>query len=141
MKTIRRRKRLCLDSIYHFIRRCRLETQRCEAARAYVAAIVLLGAALEYLLTAWIRAYPSVIRAEGKKFTDRWGLWELSQIAYRAGFLDYRAFQASERIRKFRNLVHPNWYAGRKPLKLSKNILDARFADFDRVIDSIERNL
>ena len=110
----------------------------CEASRAYLAGIVLSGATLEYILTAWVRAF--VGRSTGrKKLTDHWSLKELNDLARKHGLFDYRAFCCAERIRKFRNLVHPNWYAGRRPIKFTKHILEARLADYDAIMDSIQR--
>ena len=103
--------------------------------------MVLLGASVEYILSAWIRAFPSIVYAQNKKLTDHWTLQDLNQLARRAGLLNYNAFRALERIRKFRNLVHPNWYAGRKPIKFSKRILEARISDYNEVIESIQRNV
>ena len=54
--------------------------------------------------------------------TDHWDLRTLNVLAYQSGFMDYRAFQAAERIRKFRNMDHPNWYAARKPMRYGKGI-------------------
>lgn len=141
MKAIRRHKRVSSESLYRFVRRCRLEIRKCEKVNAYLAAIILLGSALEYLLTAWIRAYPEVVYSQRKKLTDHWDLRTLNTLAYQSGFWEYRAFQAAERIRKFRNMVHPNWYAGRKPLRFVKSIVEDRMADFDIVTDSFQRNL
>jgi hypothetical protein len=110
----------------------------CEASRAYLAGIVLSGAALEYILTAWIRAF--VGRQTGRqKLTDHWSLKDFNHLAYEHELFDYKAFCAAERIRKFRNLVHPNWYAGRKPIRFTKHVLKARLADFDTIVDSIQR--
>jgi hypothetical protein len=109
----------------------------CEASHAYLAGIVLSGAALEYILAAWIRAFVS--RASRKKLTDHWTLKELNDLGFRHGLFDYKAYCSAERIRKFRNLVHPNWFAGRKPIRFTKHILEARLADYNAVIDSIAR--
>src|SRR5205814_328995 len=100
----------------------------------------LSGAAIEYILAAWIRAFDILKRARHKKrLSDHWSLKELNDLAYEQGLFDFRAFCASERIRKFRNLVHPNWFAGRNPNRFTKHILGARLRDYDTVIDSIQR--
>jgi hypothetical protein len=132
---------LSSQSIYQFINRCRKETKRCEDAHAYLACIILLGATLEYMLSAWIRAFPQTVYAHRRKLTDHWNLKDLNELAYRTDFFDYGAFRASERIRKFRNLVHPNWYAGRKPLRFTKRILDARISDYNKVMESVQKNI
>ena len=103
--------------------------------------MVLTGAALEYLFTAWIKAYPAVLRSSRRKLSDHWDLNQLITLARDSGFLDYKAFLAAQRIRKYRNLIHPNWYAGRKPLRFTKKLLDARLTDYENVISSIEKNL
>jgi hypothetical protein len=126
-----RRKRLSEAAIYRFINRCRREMKLCEASKAYLAGIVLSGAALEYILTAWVRAFEI---ANGRR-----NLKELVATAYKHGLLDRKAFCAAERIRKFRNLVHPNWFAGAKPIRFTTHLLDARLADFNVIVDSIKR--
>jgi len=140
LKTPRRRKRLSQPAIYRFIRRCRLEVRICERSKAYLAGIVLSGAAIEYILAAWIRAFDILRRAKHeKRLNHHWSLKELNDLAYKQGLFDLKAFRASECIRKFRNLVHPNWFAGRKPRKFTKHILAARLRDYDTVINSIQR--
>ena len=137
MNKLNRKKRLTEKSLYQFLKRCRLEIKKCESAKAYLACIVLIGANLEYILTAWIRAYPGVVYSGNKKITDRWDLKDLNDLAYKYGFINRRALTASERIRKTRNMIHPNWYAGRKPIRFSKELMDARNADFDIIMDSM----
>jgi len=123
-----------------FINRFRLEVRICERSKAYLAGIVLIGAAIEYILAAWIRAFDILRRAKHKKrLSHHWNLKELNDLAYEQGLFDLKAFRASERIRKFRNLVHPNWFAGRNPRRFTKHILAARLRDYDSVIDSIQR--
>jgi len=140
LKTPRRRKRLSQPAIYRFINRFRLEVRICERSKAYLAGIVLIGAAIEYILAAWIRAFDILRRAKHKKrLSHHWNLKELNDLAYEQGLFDLKAFRASERIRKFRNLVHPNWFAGRNPRRFTKHILAARLRDYDSVIDSIQR--
>lgn len=139
--TIKRRKRLSLDSLYKFINRCRKEMKTCEKGKAYFASLILIGTSVEYIFTALIRVYPEMVYTNHKKLTDHWTLKELNEIVYKSGFMNRTAYLASERIRKYRNMVHPNWYAGRKPLRFSKKMVDERIADFNTIIDSVERNL
>jgi len=141
MKTIRRHKRLTENSIYRFLNRSRKEIKKCEKAGAYLAAIVLIGANLEYLLTAWIRAYPGVAHDNHRKSTANWNLKELIHLAWKSGFLDHKSYLSAERIRKYRNLVHPNWYAGRRPLRFTKRVLEDRLADYDAIMNSFRRNV
>jgi hypothetical protein len=61
------------------------EIKACEAVRAYLAGIVLSGAALEYILTAWIRAF-DVPRMGRKKLTDRWDMKHLIDRVYELRF-------------------------------------------------------
>ena len=49
-RPIRRRKRLNFDSLMKFLDHTHREIRRCEKARAYLAGIVLMGAAVEYAL-------------------------------------------------------------------------------------------
>lgn len=112
----------------------------CESARAYLAGIILCGAALEYTLTAWIRAF-DVPRVGRRRLTERWDLKHLIDRAYETRWFDYKAFRSAERIRKFRNLVHPNWYAGRKPIRFTKNVLGERLEDLSTAVDCLYRNL
>jgi len=112
----------------------------CEQSKAYLAGVVLTGAGIEYILTAWIRAFDILKHVKHpKKLTDHWSLKELIDLAYQQGLFDLEAFCAAERIRKFRNLVHPNWFAGRKAVRFTKHLLEARHRDYDTVIDSIQR--
>jgi len=112
----------------------------CESAGAYLAGIVLCGAAREYILTAWIRAF-DVPRMGRKKLIDRWDLIHLNNRAYENGWFDDKAFRSAERIRKVRNLVHPNWYAGRKPMRFTKHVLEERLEDLSAAVDSLHRNI
>jgi hypothetical protein len=141
MRTIRRRRNLSEISIYRFINRCRKELRICRESHACLAGVVLIGASLEYLLAAWIRAYPNVVYGRHRRLSDHWSLKELNELAYQERFFDRSAFHSSERIRKSRNLVHPNWYAARRPLRFTKRMLEARLSDYNSVIDSIQRNL
>ena len=141
MKKLRRRTRLSLTAIYRFINRSRLEMKKCENANAHLAVIMLVGVTLEYILSAWIRAFPDVVYSRHKKLSAYGNLMGLNRLAYECGLFDYKAFRASERIRKYRNLVHPNWYAGRKPMRFTESMVDDRLADYNSVIDSIQRNI
>ena len=134
MNTPSRSKRLTEKSVYRFINRCRGEIRACERAGAYLAGIVLCGAALEYILSAWIRAF-DIPRMGRKKLTEHWSLMDLNNRAYETGWLDDEAFRSAERIRKFRNLVHPNWYAGRKPMRFAKDVLEERQEDLNAAVD------
>ena len=139
MSTPRRRKRLTEASVYRFLNRCRKEIKACGAVRAYLAGIVLSRAALEYSLTAWIRAF-DVPRMGRKKLTDHGDLKNLIDRAYELRWFDHKAFR-SERVRKFRNLVHPNWFAGRKPIRFTKDVLEERLEDLDAAVLSLYRNI
>jgi hypothetical protein len=140
MNTPRTRKRLTEKSVYRFLNRCNKEIKACEATRAHLAEIILNGAAPEYILTAWIRAF-DVPRRGRRKLTDRWDLIDLINRAYEVKWFDRKAYLAAQRIRKFRNLVHPNWYAGRKPIRFTRHILDERREDLSTAVNSLYRNL
>ena len=102
--------------------------------------MVLTGAAVESILVVWLRAFDVLRGAKHKKkLTDHWTFKELNDLAYHHGLYDHKSFRAAERLRKFRNLVHPNWFAGRQPPRFTKRALDARLRDYDTIIDSIQR--
>jgi hypothetical protein len=42
-------------------------------------------------------------------------------------------YEAAERIRRTRNLLHPNWYASWKPPSITGYMLEAREDDFQRI--------
>jgi hypothetical protein len=112
----------------------------CERSKAYLAGMVLTGAAVEYILNAWLWTFDVLRLAKHKKkLTDHWTFKQLNDLAFQEGLYDVRAFRAAERIRKFRNLVHPNWFAGRRPARFSKHALNARLRDYDTIIDSVNR--
>jgi len=136
---VRRRKRLTFDSLLTFINRSRVEIARCKRAKAYLAGCSLLGATLEYSLTAMMRAYPHVVYVTGKRLRQHWDLGTLNQFARACGWFDHKGFLAAERIRKNRNMLHPNWYASRRPPRITRTMLDARLSDFDEALASLRK--
>jgi hypothetical protein len=84
-----------------------------------------------------MRAWPDVVYRQGKKLKAHWDLKGLNQFARTVGCLDYRAFLAAERIRKRRNLVHPNWFASRTKPQIKKSVFVACETDLDEVWRSI----
>jgi hypothetical protein len=85
---MRRRKHLNFDSLIKFLDHSRREVKRCEEAKAYLAGIVLMGAALEFALTGLMRAWPDVVYRQGKKLKAHWDLKGLNQFARTVGWLD-----------------------------------------------------
>jgi len=72
------------------VNRCRAEIKICEHSKAYLAGIVLTGAAVEYILTVWIRAFDILKYAKHrKKPTDHWSFKELIELAYRQGLFRF----------------------------------------------------
>ena len=84
-------KNLQIVAVYRFINRCRKEIRACELAQAYLAGIILCGAALEYILTAWIRAF-DVPRPGRRSLTERRDLKHLIDRAYETRWFDFKPF-------------------------------------------------
>ena len=122
-----------------FLRRAAKEVKKCDESGAYLAGCILIGAALEHGLQAMIRMYPHRVRARGYRVGRHWTLADLNNLARDCGWFDHEAFDAAERIRHHRNLVHPNWYASSKPPRITKRMLDARLEDYNKAIDSLLR--
>ncbi|HVY88434.1 MAG TPA: hypothetical protein VG942_06170 [Hyphomonadaceae bacterium] len=109
------------------------ELERCEKARAYFAGIILMGAVVEFALTGLVHAWSHEVTSRGRRVREHWDLISLNAFGRDVGWLDRRAFFAAERIRKHRNLVHPNWFAGRQPPTVTKSLFVARRDDLDDV--------
>ncbi len=108
------------------------EAERCEKAKAYLAGCVMLGSALEALLTLMVNVYDEQAAATGKVPVRRktpkplldWDLGELLRVAKAAGWLpakldlhkdewDGRKAKVGDYAevgRMVRNLAHPGWY-------------------------------
>ena len=125
------------DSLLRFLNRSALELKKCDKSGAYLAGCVLLGAALEYTLNAMIRMFPHRVYARGYSLKHHWTLAELNRLARDCHWFDEAAFNAAERIRHNRNLLHPNWYASSKPPRITKYMLGARLDDYNAAIDSL----
>jgi len=65
--------------------------------------------------------------------TDHWDLRKLNDFASECGWFDEEVYEAAERIRRTRNLLHPNWYASWKPPSITGYMLEAREDDFQRI--------
>lgn len=134
---MKRRKNVHFNALLRFINRARKEVDQCAKAKAYLAGCVLIGAMTEYLLMAMLRMFPDVVYRRGRKVSEHWSLKSLNNFAKECGWFDEEVFQAAERIRRNRNLLHPNWYASRKPPRITRHMLRARDDDFDKVYECI----
>ncbi len=136
---MRRRKHLKFDSLLRFLNSAQSELKRCERSKSYLAGTILMGAAVEFALTSLMHAWPHLVYRRGKKLKDYWDLKRLNDFAHTVGWLDYKAFLAAERIRKHRNLVHPNWFASKNPPRIAKGLFAARHKDLAEVWRSVNR--
>ena len=134
---MRRRKHLHFDSLLAFLNYADKEIRRCERARAYLAAHVLLGASLEYALMAMLRVRTHTVYARGRKIKEQWSLKDLNEFALACGWFDKAAYEAAERIRLSRNALHPNWFASRRPPSFTKAPFQRAHTDFLAVVDKI----
>jgi hypothetical protein len=134
---MKRQKQIYFNALLRFLIRARKEIERCAEARAYLAGCALIGAMTEYLLMTMLRMFPDVVYRRGRKVGDYWNLKKLNDFAKECGWFDQLVFDAAERIRRNRNLLHPNWYASRKPPRITRHLLNAREDDFQKVYDCI----
>ena len=136
-KLSKRRRIIDFNGLFWFNTRARKEIDACAEAGAYLAGCVLVGAMTETLMMLMLRLFPSVVYRRGKKLKDHWGLKELDEFARDCGWFDQATYEAAERIRICRNLLHPNWYAARKPRRITKGLLTAMESDFSAVMDCV----
>jgi hypothetical protein len=134
---MKRNKKIHFDALLQFLNRTRKEIDRCAEVKAYLAGCVLIGAMTEYILTAMLRIFPDSVYRRGRKVGENWNLKTLNDFAKECGWFDSEVFDASERIRLHRNLLHPNWYASQKPKRITRHMLKAREDDFQKVYDCI----
>jgi hypothetical protein len=108
------------------------EAMRCEKAKAYLAGCIMLGSALETLLSLMVNVYPEEAEQTGKtpikkgkpKPLIEWDLAELLRVAKAAHWLpsalglkdEWSSRKAligdyAEVVRMIRNLAHPARYA------------------------------
>ena len=92
------------------------EAQKCVAAEAYLAAVVMMGSILEGVLLHKIEANPSLgnrAKASPKDRTGKprpfheWGLSALIDVAHELRWLQGDVSRFSHALRESRNLVHP----------------------------------
>ncbi len=93
------------------------EAERCVAAGAHLAGIVMMGSLLEGLLIAVVRLRPAEANRARSAPRDprsgrawpfqRWSLHDLIKVAHECGWLQRDAKDFSDRLRDYRNLVHP----------------------------------
>jgi hypothetical protein len=134
---MKRQKKIHFNALLRFINRANKEIERCADASAYLAGCVLIGAMTEHILMTMLRMFPDVVYRRGRKVGDYWDLKKLNDFAKECGWFDQVVFDAAERIRRNRNLLHPNWFASRKPPRVTRLMLNAREDDFQKVYDRI----
>lgn len=147
------------------------EAQRCLRGRAYLAACVMQGAALEGVLQCLCFLYPEEIKKtvvfQKKRFRRKrnkaldFKYYELIRIADELGWFPPRRFLVwgkrtnvagwAHELRKLRNYVHPGVWALEKPesTKFTKGVYGAVYEIFDvanswlinRVMESLERHM
>jgi len=147
------------------------EAQRCSRGRAYLAACVMQGAALEAALQCLCFLYPDDVRKtaifQRKRFRRKrnkaleFKYFELINIADELGWLPSRRFLVwvtktnvagwAHELRKLRNYVHPGVWAPERPesMKFTKGVYGAVYEIFDvanswlthRVMQSLERSM
>ena len=92
------------------------ETQRCIAAQAHLATILLLGSILEGVLTVVIKANPAEANRSSKSPKDssgkpkpfrEWSLNDCIEVACDCGWLQGDRLRFSHALRESRNLIHP----------------------------------
>ena len=94
------------------------EAQLCVQAKAYLAAVVMMGSLLEGVLLAKMQAHPGDAntaksaprdwRSDRAKPFAKWRLAEMIQVAHERGWLSQNVMAFSVALREFRNLVHPS---------------------------------
>lgn len=93
-----------------------LEAQKCQLAKAYLAAVIVMGSILEALLLARAskdpaRAYKAKAAPRSKDGSSRpiheWTLHNLIEVAVELGWLKTDRGKFSHALRESRNVVHP----------------------------------
>lgn len=94
------------------------EAQRCVDAKAYLAAIIIMGSLLEGMLLGALQrrpveanrasASPKDSRTNAVKPFRDWKLAEMIEVAHELGWLGLDVKKFSHALREFRNLVHPH---------------------------------
>ena len=149
-----RKKRLNLRVLLKLAEKYRLEAEKCLEARAYLAGLVSVRAALEAMLYSrllvgildWsakeLRKFGITVRNEVVELPEETRLWELIEEAHKARCLDRTGFAAATRIRKWGNKIHCAEVAGGTRLpSISRRNLEARLDDLDVVIEQIGNSL
>lgn len=93
-----------------------LEAQKCQLAKAYLAAVIIMGSILEALLLARAskdpaRAYQAKAAPQNKNGSTKaihdWTLHNLIEVAVELGWLKTDRGKFSHALRESRNVVHP----------------------------------
>lgn len=133
-----KRQHLQFDRMMNYLGFCANEIGRCEKAKAYLAGCVLIGSSTEYFIAVAMRLFPHTVHKSGHQLSERWDLAHLNCFAKSCGWFDTATFNASERIRKTRNVVHPAWVAKSKALPIGASVFRKRYSDFDLVRRRLE---
>lgn len=92
------------------------EAQRCIAAQAHLATVLLLGSILEGVLIVVIQANPAIANRSSKSPKDtngktkafrEWSLHDCIEVACDCGWLQGDRLRFSHALRESRNLIHP----------------------------------
>lgn len=133
-----KRQHIQFDLMMDYVSLCNREIRRCEKSKAYLAGCVLIGSSMEYLITATMRLFPRDVYKRGHRITGYWKLVDLNNLAKDCGWFDSFAFDAAERIRNTRNVLHPAWVAKSKALPVKASLFHSRSSDFDLIRGQLE---
>lgn len=148
-----------LDALFKLVGRYERESLICAEYRAYYAACVTIGAALEGALLAMcnmrvndvedlLASLPPGNRPRGAM--DRWGMDELVMVANRLGWLPARVHpkgrlhigDLSLLVKELRNLAHPGKHIREYPaIRLRKDHYGDARAIFDTAIDWLRHHI
>jgi len=145
------------DEVLRLARAYHREAHRCRDSKAYLAGSIMMGAALEASLLAFVNCYPDEAlcstSAPTKKGTIKpladWSLADLLSVVKEQGWLpaglcldeewsDDKAQIGdwAEVLRQVRNLIHPTRYMLDLPRKrITKRYLETSFEIFEAVTD------
>lgn len=92
-----------------------IEAQRCQYAKAYTAAVIMMGSVLEALLLSRCQLRPAEAYQspkapkdkQGQKPIHEWNLHALVEVAVERGWLKTDRGSFSHALRESRNIVHP----------------------------------
>lgn len=127
------------------------EAERCEAARAWLAANIMFGSILEAALHGWLGGSldqamnaPSAPKRnkssdKGPVPFDKWGLHDLITVAVELGLIDPALNRHASALRENRNLIHPSRQMQERSMPdgaltaISKQVVNAVLSSMARV--------